>query len=68
MTDEKDDIIMNVLIAREAIIDRHGKARGVSGTIKCPVCGEGDLSYSIAHSNGHIWAKCSTKDCVAWME
>lgn len=39
-----------------------------SGEIDCPVCEAGKLSYRRAAYNGHIHAKCSTKDCVAWME
>lgn len=39
-----------------------------SGTIPCPVCNSGSLMYSRATYNGHVHARCTTKDCVAWME
>lgn len=37
-----------------------------SGFIECPVCKH---KLWVRHaSNGHIWAKCETPDCIAWME
>lgn len=44
----------------------HGE-RGVSGSIACPICG-GQLRYSVARSNGHIWGACVTPDCVRWIQ
>ena len=38
------------------------------GEITCPVCKTGKLRYSRFGYNGHVHARCSTKDCVAWME
>jgi hypothetical protein len=35
------------------------------GEIDCPRCG-GKLGFSVA-SNGHIWGKCKTEGCLAWM-
>jgi hypothetical protein len=41
--------------------------KGTSGQVECPKCG-GVLKYSIA-TNGHIWAKCTTKTCdVSWVQ
>lgn len=40
---------------------------GKAGVIKCPACG-GDLHLSQSSYNGHVHARCSTVDCVAWME
>jgi hypothetical protein len=45
---------------------KNGKGGG--GQIECPVCKTGTLGFSVASYNGHIWGKCSTKDCVAWMQ
>ena len=39
-----------------------------SGVIDCPVCKTGKIVYSVASVNGHLWGRCSTKDCVFWME
>lgn len=58
----------NVLVARSAIEQTEGKRRGVSGSMLCPVCTTGTLQYSIASINGHIHGRCSTEDCVSWME
>lgn len=44
------------------------KGRGGTGTIKCPVCTTGTLGFSVASYNGHIWGKCSTDNCVGWMQ
>jgi hypothetical protein len=40
---------------------------GKQEVIACPVCG-GRLHLSQAAYNGHVWGRCETKDCVAWME
>lgn len=54
-----------VLQAIKAIREKEGSKRGVRGTIPCPSC-QGDLGYSIAACNGHIWGKCS--GCgLGWM-
>jgi len=42
---------------------------GSSGRIDCPACGKPQcLTFSRSGYNGHIHAKCSTDNCVAWME
>ncbi|MEW7986630.1 MAG: hypothetical protein AB2799_12625 [Candidatus Thiodiazotropha sp.] len=40
---------------------------GKQGAVECPVCG-GKLHLSQAASNGHVWGKCETSDCVSFME
>lgn len=42
--------------------------KGVQGAMDCPVCKKGQLRYTRAACNGHIHARCSTEDCVRWME
>jgi hypothetical protein len=44
------------------------RGNGGAGSVKCPVCESGTLAYSVASYNGHIWGKCSTEDCVSWMQ
>jgi hypothetical protein len=57
------------VVARKAITDHTGGKRGTYGEINCPVCkGVKTLRFSVAGCNGHIHARCSTQDCVAWME
>ena len=58
--------------ARAAIVEHLGGswtkgAPGASGEIPCPICG-GTLRFSRAGYNGHIHARCTTENCVAWME
>lgn len=45
-----------------------GKGHGGEASIVCPVCGTGELYYSVAGYNGHMHASCDTEGCVAWME
>lgn len=45
--------------------DNRGKNAG--GVVECPVCG-GKLHWSHAACNGHVWGKCETDGCLAWME
>lgn len=36
--------------------------------IDCPTGCGGKLHLSQAAYNGHVWGKCTTEDCVSWME
>lgn len=44
------------------------KGNGGGGFVSCPVCKSGTLHYTVAGYNGHMWGRCSTKDCVSWMQ
>lgn len=64
---EIGDMLLRVTTARKLIVEAtHGK-KSVSGHINCPVCSTGTLSYSVAY-NGHVHARCSTQDCLNWLE
>lgn len=41
--------------------------KSVHGTVTCIVCGR-RLEFSHSAENGHVWGKCSTEYCLAWME
>lgn len=43
------------------------RGKSAAETIECPVC-KGSLQLSIAAYNGHVHGRCSTPDCVSWME
>lgn len=45
-----------------------GQGKGGSGSVPCPVCGTGQILYSVASCNGHVWGHCTTKGCVTWMQ
>lgn len=45
-----------------------GKGNAGRGYIVCPSCKTGVIKYSVAGVNGHMWASCSTKGCIAFME
>lgn len=38
------------------------------GEIECPACKTGKVRFSVARSNGHVHAGCSTEGCARWME
>lgn len=59
--------VERVVNSRQAIVDAIEATGQEHGAIDCPSCAGGSLTYRRA-SNGHIWARCSTEDCVAWME
>ena len=65
---EDENTWARVTKARAGIVAKHGKARGLAGDMPCPNACGGTLHYSIARSNGHIHAGCSTAGCCAWME
>ena len=37
------------------------------GQIECPKC-SGDLHYTRSSSNGHVWGKCQTEECLSWAQ
>lgn len=56
-----------MIAARAAVIENTEGRRGIKGRIDCPSC-EGQLAYSVSESDGHIWGRCSTKECVEWLD
>jgi hypothetical protein len=56
--------LVQIGVARQAILDTKQGA----GEIECPVCKSGRLRFSVARSNGHVHAKCTTRLCMSWME
>jgi hypothetical protein len=60
---ESDKRLAAAFEARAAIVER----RQGSGVVPCPACGKG-LHFSVARSNGHVWGRCETEGCLAWME
>lgn len=69
----KRSSIGKLFLALDAI-EKHseGKAikgkRGFAASIKCPCCPKGLLNYSIARSNGHTAAGCTTTGCVRFIQ
>lgn len=49
---------------------KHGlkKGNGGAGSVPCPACKTGTLHYSVAGYNGHMHGRCTTADCLAWMQ
>lgn len=68
MTEERrEKAVADALAVKSAILIETKKARSIQGEMTCPICHTGRIGYSVA-SNGHIWARCATKDCVRFME
>lgn len=70
--DERDAHTKKAMQAMVAVQDDAkekglGKGNGGAGELKCPLCPDGMLRYSVAGYNGHIHAGC-TNGCVSWME
>lgn len=40
---------------------------GDAGSIECPAC-RARLEWSRSPVNGHVWGRCETADCIAWMQ
>ena len=68
MDEELKKLIDIMKLTRVAILEFENTTKGYRKEIKCPGCEDGIVRYSISSSNGHISAKCSTKDCVSWIE
>lgn len=49
---------------------KHGFKMGNAGrgVVPCPVCKAGELHYTVAAYNGHMHGRCTTPDCVSWMQ
>ena len=45
---------------------KNGKDAGTK-TVECPECGE-DLIVVTYPENGHTHGKCTSDDCLGWME
>ncbi len=63
----KDAARMKVLAPAISRIKEENQGKNTKGTMECPICG-GDLHWTHAAYNGHVWGRCETKDCVSWME
>lgn len=59
LTDGGELLVMAIQIIRATKLNR--------GVIACPKCYTGDLGFSVAKTNGHVWGRCSKAGCLAWM-
>lgn len=50
----------------QQIREQH-KGRTWGGVVECPVCGGSRLHLRHA-PNKHIWARCETQGCIAWVQ
>lgn len=65
----QDEDPMERMMAYEQMADEGAELPpDIESSMSCPVCTAGELAYRISSYNGHIWAKCSTADCIAFMQ
>lgn len=50
-----------------AQIKDENRGKDATGRSRCPVC-EGHVRWTHAGSNGHVAMRCSTQDCIAFIE
>lgn len=50
-----------------AAMKKKYRKKDAQEVVECPVC-KGNLHLSISGYNGHVWGKCETENCLAWME
>lgn len=50
------------------LVERMRREGTSAAKFPCPACGAGILAVALAPSNGHARARCSTPDCVDFME
>lgn len=64
-----DEHMKKMMLALEVVspIRKQHKGKDWSGVLECPTC-KGKLHVRHAGYNGHVWAKCETENCVAWLE
>lgn len=65
--------VMQVELTRKRIVDAIESKKQVNvntmGSIPCEHCGRGKVVYKyFGRTNKHIHARCTTKDCINWME
>lgn len=58
--DEIERISTKALVAMIAVKDHYAKTKEQTGKVPCE-CG-GQLHYTVAQINGHVWAKCNSCD------
>lgn len=57
----------NLALPLVASMKKKYKGQSASEIVECPVC-KGKLHLTIAASNGHVWGKCLTLNCLSWIE
>lgn len=66
---DMEDAIAQTMLAIPLIekVKAEHEGKNWKGVEACPVCG-GKLHMTHAACNGHVWGKCETEGCLAWME
>lgn len=71
---EADEKLMKKMLTGCAAVYEDAEKRGLrkgsggTGEVPCPVCETGVIHYSVAGYNGHRHARCTTANCVCFME
>ena len=54
--------------ARDAVKFTIGGKKSLIGYINCPKCNTGDLNFIVNRTGKKIWAWCTSKKCIIWVE
>lgn len=65
---EEQDRRMQLVLPVVGQVKKDHRGQNWSGSVDCPTGCGGTLHLSHAACNGHVWGKCSTDNCVGWME
>ncbi len=68
MNDELPKIYVHALEALATIQAKHPEKEDAQGEIDCPACRDGKIKYTVSGYNGHVWAKCTTPDCIRFIQ
>lgn len=59
--------MINAVTPLAAKIKREHRGKSARGVASCPICAA-KLRWTHAATNGHISMRCTTEDCIAFME
>lgn len=65
---EESDRRMRLVLPIVTQVKMDHRGQNWLGEVDCPTGCGGKLSLSHSAYNGHVWGRCSTNNCVAWME
>lgn len=59
---------MQRFLAIGPLVEAIKKGSTTTGVDPCPVCMTGELHWSMSTYNRHVHMRCTTEDCIAFME
>lgn len=66
--DRMEDSLRRMTAAGPIVKEFRKKPWGKKAVFDCPACKTGKLHLSQSSYNGHVHGRCTTPDCLSWME